>query len=103
MSVVINTPEETSHLYSPYMRTYEALKTRGFNNSTCDFWACIYCSKFIVDTEELSEAVIETFGTNLLHSGNNITHFAEKLKEYGMTFRAEQLVNAINDTEVANF
>lgn len=103
MSVVINTPEEGAPLFSAYTHVYANLKERGFNNSTCDFWACIYISKFIVDTEELSEAIIETFGTNLLHSGNNITHFAEKLKEYGMTFRAEQLVNAIKNTEVADF
>jgi len=73
----------------------EALIKRGFRKAEAEVWASIYIREMPNRVEETSEKIIELFGTNLFHRMDNVTHLAEKLKQHGLGFRAEQLVKEL--------
>lgn len=90
------TIELRDYMFGTYNRVYEALTKRGFQGYTAHLFAMVYCEMHYVPVEVVSEAVIETFGPNLLHGMDNIRHFAQVLKSRDMGFRAEQLLKEYN-------
>jgi len=92
MEITITIPE---HQMEMLKNAQKELMDRGFNSRESEIWAALYCREYGNRVEEVSEKVIQMFGANLLHSFNNIKHFASILKEHGDEHKIKLLSEAI--------
>lgn len=88
------TYEVPEYLMDIYTERYNALVSAGFNNTTANMYACVFCQSFCSPINEVAEAICETWGTDLLRSSGRRV-LLRKAKEYNTECNITALVSEL--------